>query len=304
MIKWRKMPRGARWFLFGIVVVFGATVALLFWPAGQLESGPLPQPNGYDDFVKAGTSVSPSSHEYRELSEVRLREVVVHNAESLKLLRAGLERECRVPLKFTTEDLRTHFPQLGKHKLLAQALLAESRLAELDGRTNDAARSCLDAIRFGHECGRGGLLIDHLVGLACEGVGRHQLVKIVSFLDAPTCRRAATQLESIGASRESPAEVLHVETAWSRRGGGLRGRIGGMIAYRSFNPAKTHFNRSYLPLLQAEIARQSQLALDLATRAYTLDHGKPPGTPADLVPTYLKNLPSSDQDKPAPAQAR
>jgi len=37
--------------------------------------------------------------------------------------------------------------------------------------------------------------------------------------------------------------------------------------------------------------KMRELTLDLATRAYELERGKPPASLADLVPDYLKAIP-------------
>src|SRR5689334_8080603 len=61
---------------------------------------PLPNPNGYDDLVKAGTMVSPNSVRVslERTNEAQLRSLVSTNADALALARVGLSRECRMPL--------------------------------------------------------------------------------------------------------------------------------------------------------------------------------------------------------------
>jgi hypothetical protein len=52
-------------------------------------------------------------------------------------------------------------------------------------------------------------------------------------------------------------------------------------------------HKTYLPKLQAQIGRQSQILIDLATRAYQLENGRPPANLNDLVPAYLKAIPQT-----------
>ena len=288
-MKW--VGSNARRILVALLLVLIAVGAFLLWPARTPTSEPVPSPNGYDDFVKAAALLAPATFELRDLADGELRDVVTQNRAALKLLRSGLEKECRVPVEYSTIYLNKHFPTLPRLKTLGYALLAEGRVAELDQRTNDAARCCLDAIRLGHEIARGGMMLDHVVGVACEWMGSSRLTKIVSALDAPECRFAIASLESIENKRESPDETLRIETAWARFRG-TKERISRMINSRSLDPVKLA-HRRYLIRLNAEIARQAQLRIDLARRAYELENGKPPASLDVLVPTYLKALPQS-----------
>jgi hypothetical protein len=60
-------------------------------------------------------------------------------------------------------------------KNLAQTLTAAGRLAELQSRPAEALSNYLDVMRFGIESGRGGFMIDALIGIAIEGMGRSHL---------------------------------------------------------------------------------------------------------------------------------
>ncbi len=262
----------------------------LFWPVRTPTAEPVPTPNGYDDFQKAAALLSRSTTIVpRDLAEEKLREMVTQDRPALKLLRAGLELECRVPVVYSTNYIDKHIPELSGHRLLAGALVAEGRVAELDQRTNDAARSYLDAIHLGHEAARGGMQIDHLMGVVCEAMGSSKLTKIASALNAKECRAAIATLESIENKRESPDETLRIERTFARSEG-MKQRISSMINTKSLDPVKQWY-RKYLVRLQGEIDRQSQLRVDLARRAYELEHGNPPADLHVLMPTYLKALP-------------
>ena len=279
----------ARRIILGLALVLVAAGVLLLWPSRTPVAESVPSPNGYDDFLKAAGFLSPTTFEFRDLAEGELRDMVTQNRAALKLLRSALERECRVPVEFSRNYIDKHFPELPGLKRLASALVAEGRVAELDQRTNEAARCYLDAIRLGHEAARGGMMIDHLVGVACEAMGSSKLTKIVPALTAKECRAAIATLESIENKRESPDETLRIERAWCRSEG-MQQRINSMINHKSLDPEK-QWHRRYLARLQGEIARQSQLRISLATRSYELENGNPPADLHVLVPTYLKALP-------------
>src|SRR5206468_3566895 len=137
----------------GAVLIFAAlVVALLYQPAPPAIV--LPNPNGYDDFVKAATIVVGTS-DWHTQDIAQLRLTVPQNANALALIRSGLKKECR-SAGYDPNALS----RLAEFKGLAYAFVAEAKLAEKEGRTNDAIRSYLDCIRFGEEFCRGGVLIE------------------------------------------------------------------------------------------------------------------------------------------------
>ena len=250
----------------------------------------LPNPNGYDDLVKAGAQVSEFQRNYRELSEPELRQVVVSNAPALDLMRTGLGHQCRVPIENSPDFMARHLPRLSIMKRLALALAAEGRLAETDGDTNRAVHCYVDAIRLGHEAGRDGLLIDAMVGLACEAIGMVPLEKAEGALSAADCRRVIQELQAIEARRQPAEETLRIERKWSHETFGFLMRVQGMIAARTSDPIGKIF-KSHATKVKAARARQSEILIALATRAFKLEKGRLPSSLSELVPDYLSALP-------------
>jgi hypothetical protein len=281
--------RRMRWFIAAAAAALVVLAVLLFWP---VRPSPviLPSPNGYDDIIKAGTLLVDLQGDYRQLAESELRQLVASNSPALQLLRAGLTRECRVPVKASQDYITTHFSRLPQPKRLALALAAEGKLAEIDGDTNRAARSYVDAIRLGHEAGRGGLLIDALVGLACEGIGAAQLEKAVHGLNPKDCRDLIQQLQVIDARRQPAEETLRIERKWSQETYGFSMRVGAMIAMRTWDPTGKSL-AGHLKRNGAARARQSRIIVALATRAFELEQGRLPAKLTELVPDYLLALP-------------
>lgn len=253
-------------------------------------STPLPSPNGYDDFMKAHTLLTANT-DFHGLSHDQLRVVVTQNAEALRLVRAGLTQECRVPLGYSQEDISQHMSGLASIKALAQALTSEGRLAELEHRTNDAARAYLDAMRLGHEATRGGLLIDGLVGIACEAIGLQSLRSCVTNLQAAECRAAIGELEAMEKKQEPFAAKLKTEKAWVRQTFPFYQRLFyGLM--RIFNGAAIKRDEQKMEQkFQAQENRRNHLLLSLASQAYELERGHRPRTVSELVPDFLKVVP-------------
>jgi hypothetical protein len=270
---------------FPFIVLFGFLVSQIVGPLPPIQ--PLPNPNGYDDFVKAGEMVSTNSWNYDSTNLEQLRETVAANAEALALARAGLSNECRVPLQFSKVFAENHIPDLVSVRRVAQAFIAQGRLAEMQNQFSDAAKAYLDAIRLGNESGRGGILIDAMIGAACDSLGVQQLQKITGELDAKSCRETAATLETLRAQRQTWNEIMQQESDWSRRTFGLRGQILKLFYHSRIK----HNFQLAIDTMKSTQKKEAQLLIDLAARANELDKGKPPANVADLVPDYLKSIP-------------
>ncbi len=261
---------------------------LLFWDAEPLPPiSPLPNPNGYGDLVKAGDIVSNDFDDYNELSLAKLRGLIGKDAGALQTARTGLEQQCHVTLDYSATS-SAHFDQLAALKRLAFAFAAEGRLAEMENRPGDAAKSYLEVIHLGNESARGGVIIDELVGIVIEAVGDENLHKLLVQLDAKTCRETAATLETLDSQRQTWNEVMQQERDWSRRAfPGIRYELVRLMERNSMQKINQHAEQQFDK--RRRITRQ--LIIDLAARAYELDKGHRPANVADLVPDYLKAIP-------------
>jgi hypothetical protein len=280
-----KARRVLYWIILLVVTVNLAIIAVVLLGDTTPPPKPLPNPNGYDDFVKAGAMLSGDPSNYRTFSEATLRDFVQTNAGAFKLLHLGLTRECRVPA-VTPTNLTVHFNELGRNKNLAFALMAEARLAELEHRTNDALRIDLDAERFSHEAARGGVMIDSLSAMACENTSLGALSRLSRELNAVQLREAAGALSDIDASSDTAQEVLDQEKAFSHKFGMMQ-RLAGFLS----SAQQKASIRNFLTKFHGAEKNRRRLILTLASRAYSLEHGGAPNSTSDIVPAYLKSIP-------------
>src|ERR1019366_10087385 len=126
-------------------------VALLAFTLGRAPARPppLPNPNGYDDFIKAGEAVLGNVGDWPDLDHDNLAALVSTNAEPLRLLRLGLTRQCVKPTDSALTNVAGGMNQLARMKRLVQLRGAEGRLREMENQPVDGARSYVDPIRFG-----------------------------------------------------------------------------------------------------------------------------------------------------------
>src|ERR1035437_9481334 len=148
------MFRNPRLLLLAFALAAGAVlVVLLASTIGRSPARPaLANPNGYDDFIKAGEAVLGDVSDWPVLDHDSLRDLVSTNAEPLRLLRLGLTRQCVMP---TDSALTNNYNLLIGMRRLAELLAAEGRLKEMENRPAEAAPSYVDALRYGNEMSRG-----------------------------------------------------------------------------------------------------------------------------------------------------
>jgi hypothetical protein len=269
--------------ILAVAVAIGGSVLIL---SRTPPPPPLPNPNGYDDFIKAAGMITDDFSDSDKMGEQKLRTLMTNNSAALQLARVGLTRQCRLPMGYSPTN-NPLLIGLSGMKRLAQALAAEGRLAELENRRDDAAESYLTIIRFGLEVGRGGLIINSLVGIAIETIGAARLEKLMPALDAKRCREVASALEAAEARRDSAAAILEQEREWARRVYGFKGVVARMVAFNSIRKTE----QGWAARLAAQEIRERRLIIDLAARAYEAEKGQRPGSVGDLVPGYLKSIP-------------
>jgi hypothetical protein len=267
-----------------VFVVVGIVAFLALRPLPPLA--PLPDPNAYDDLVKAGQLVSAVTVNYAKLGVPQLRAVVATNAAALALARDAIDNACRVPVRYSQNGPGNNY---DKFRRLAQAFAAEGRLAELDKHKDKAVECDLELIRLGADAARGGVLVDALIGSSIESIGSTDLAKLASQLDAQTCRDAAATLERVDAEKPSWDGVMKQENDWIRRTFGMRSIVVEFIFHQQMKRNGARTQKNYL----AEQLRLRRLELDLASRAYELEQGHHPASSADVVPEYLKAVPKS-----------
>ena len=212
------VPRALRNVLILLAVVFVAAIAvwLLYLQGGPPTSTALPNPNGYDDFMKAAMQIVGDPSSGPTLEESALNELVSTNAEALKLLRLGLSRRCSTPTDTIFTNFSAMMADLPNLKRLGQLLMAEGRLAELQGRRVDAANIYLDAIQLGNASSHGGCLINRLVAVAVERVGHSALVKVLPTLQCSEAKALMARMQTIDANRIAWAEVMKIENRFAR----------------------------------------------------------------------------------------
>ena len=281
------------WFgriVIGVVALLvGAWLFMFFTAHAARNRPPLPNPNGYDDFLAAANHLGSFSSRILLTNDIPLfEEILATNGPALAAFRRGLARECRVPLEFSDQYLGRHITELGRIKEIARLVIAEAAVARAHGRSQEATTMALEVVRYGHQLARGGVLIDDLIGAATTVIGVNDLRANMDRMDAQTAKRAAGELLELDAGREPFAAILNNERDLIRGlAPGLRGlflRGANWLDTRRDTRTVRHRHDQRRALLR-------MFAIELALHAHRLEKGSLPEALADLKPGFLKEIP-------------
>lgn len=267
-----------------------ALVTWILWPAPTPVSEPLPSPNGYDDFVRAGRLLVAFSPDYRKLPTDQLQAAVKSNEEPLRILRVGLGRDCRKPLEYTLSHFMATAKDLPTMKQLAQLVSAEGVLAEREERFRNAAVSHTDNMKLGAAMARGGLVIDHLVGIACEAIGIAGMERVFAKLAAQEARDMLGRILEVDRSANNPDDFIARDIMFAKRTSTIKDRLQAMWTHKTLAPENVGL-ASYRTKAQLNERRRRELAIRLASHIYQKETGTPPRQMSDLVPNILPTIP-------------
>jgi len=225
--------RGEKW-LLGMIMV-GLFAGIATWAGiNSLEKMPVvkipahkePSPNGYAYLVAAGkaavegpgantrlTGSQAPSHPEQWLIQPPSAATIAgdrpagsKNATALTLLRKGLSLPIMAP---EHNDIGT--PGWAGIRHLARATRDTAFVQASQGNYTLAAATALDGITMGERTINGGDVIDMLVGIACQALGRRAMWPTVAHLDAKTTREAAQRVASIDLHATPLSEILNEE---------------------------------------------------------------------------------------------
>lgn len=287
---WSSMKNSRRIFAgLGVVLAVGCFAVVISLNRKPATFPPLPSPNGYDDFTNASAIVTADVGDASGMDLEALQSCIRSNAAALELIRTGLSRKCSAPTEAMILNFTNMIYVLAGPRHLAQLLNGEGRLAELEGRTNDAVRSYLDCVRLGNEVSRGGFVINRLVGVACEAIGGSALSRLAPTLSHDASVVVIADLMTLDTNAVAWNEVMTNEKEFARHE--RRG---------SFNPVRLGIewwqSRAILKLAKTKhdmsAAKRQLIAAEIALRLHQAENGQPPSQLSDLVPRYLSRVPT------------
>jgi len=277
--------------LLGVTTTVGGFIYYRLVRKLPIPATDLPNPNGWNAFVRAGEKLQGLVPDPDVDSRAALAQFLTENQEVFSSVREGLESPSLMPLAWETQDPDVRF--IGRMGAVALGFRCEALVRADAGDFAGAAQSCVDCIQLARECSRGGLPTHQFVTESIELVGSEGLVRLLRGLDASTCRTAIEQLVYVDARRESAAEIVERGQLWTERNSNWEYRAGlaaGAMLLRPSTHARLEQDE------QRSDALRRLLIIALALRAFELDQGAPSRSIEDLVPEYLARIPLDPYD--------
>lgn len=285
-----------RWIIAALAVLALAASATGYLFFRKLRPEPLPNPNGYDDFVAAGRMIWREPPIGTNASIEECRAFLLTNRAALERGRAGLNRACWVPTDSSTTWRGRQNAEMMATRILTRAFCVEGNLARMEHRPGDAATSYLAAVNIGARLAHRGVIFDGSNATACEGEGELGIAAAMRDFDAALSRRVISELDHVQAEEEPSSEILKHENAWGAaqlRSLGLKGAI-----YFVEEAVKTGrlapddvTQRQSVAGYNNDLKWTMELKTKLAAHAYLLEHGRLATNWSELVPGYLKSVP-------------
>jgi len=298
----RRLARGVFILLALAIGAFPLLVLGKLLTPDPIPETTMPAPNAYDDFLSAANIVASTQLDGSLDLEVampkQISAEVAKCAKAYELIDDALDKPCVVPVdySFSTGDLP--MDHLMSLRAVARALNGKGKLAELEGRNDDAAECYQDAIQFGYAIRRGGLLVDALVGMVCAGFGTSELYRTRDKLSPDEFDRCIALFSKIDAADEPYDDVWYRDRVWSQRAYGWYGHLQQFLTdvadhrYEFFFISSDQYSLTYW----TNQATLRLLICELALAQFHQDKGRWPESLNELVPKYVSKVPVDPLD--------
>ena len=284
--------------LFGLSVV-AIVAGLVVLSSSRSGSPPIPNPNGYDDLVRAGASIKgawPKGGDWKGADLAESRAFVDANQPALALARRGLGRDGLANFADSQDGFAVQMDQSGQIRSLSRLMLAEARIAEKDGRFGDAARVDFEILEAGQVTTQGALAGTATLGWVIQWQALEQLRRLRDHLSARELRPMIRHLERLD-QRRTPVKALvdrwerwqvHAFPWWHR----LPMWLSGMIAQ----------GRADQPMMLGESRNRAErslryLLIEWAIHVQHEETGRWPRSIAEMVPSILTAEPIDSATK-------
>ncbi|MCI0335695.1 MAG: hypothetical protein L0228_21015 [Planctomycetes bacterium] len=296
----------ARFAVVAGVVTFAAfpcfVLSKLLTP-DPLPNTSLPTPNGYDDLLAAGRLVSATkfsggaggNFDYETATQKELAAEVAKSEPSYERLTIGLSRPCLVPIEYYAGDL----PDIIQFRALARSVAGKARLAELEGRFDDAADAYIQVMTLGYVAPRGGLIIDGMVGVAMTSFGTPGIYRARKQLSLAKVGACIDALARLDANDEPYRDIEYRDRVWVQRSSGWHGHLAQLltdIADHDWGVPQLLGVDGYETVFAKRKAEVRLLISELALTRFHHDHDRWPAALAELVPKYLPAIPADPFD--------
>jgi hypothetical protein len=293
--RWRR-----RLILIGLVV--GISWSIFAFRASQSSSPlKLPDPNGYDDLVRAGRSRMGDWPNKGDLAKAKMDEIrpfVEANQKCLELARVGLSRECLVPIEDTQDGLSNHFEASGRVRDVTRIFGLKARVLEADGRVSEAAEILGEVLELGQVATQGGMASDAQMGWVVQEIAIGRLRNLRDKLSVEDCKAILRDLDSLDHRRVTEKALLDRWARWYQ--GSFHPLTRTMMKWNGIEAVGRSDNSGIVRKSRDQIERAMHYyQVELAIHLFHEKKKAWPRSLQDLVPAYLASVPlDSNTGKP------
>ena len=262
----------------------------------------VPEDNGWYDYARAvdimqaedrpvarhGPGRAPLEPGPEELAE--WKNAVEANADVLALIAEGVAKESVIPPQ---EALQFDRSRLNGARSLSIFLVIVARYRVATDDRMAAAKELANAVEYGQDIMRGGILIHRLVGIACEAIALSNIHDLVMnhVLDAEALRLLAARLDEIAKQRPPLSTTAVMEQRY------MVGNIDTLVAHMVDSEEAPQAWRDTLAADREAPKRQtlgaSKQLIEMADQPYweatEVEIEVPPGPlPADMLRALLQ----------------
>ncbi|MHB9133079.1 MAG: hypothetical protein ACYDBB_18580 [Armatimonadota bacterium] len=211
--------------------IIGFFVLSLYCVQVSADAVKPPTPNAFDYYQRAGAEIGKGQtiSDVTKLSLQEKRSLLQKYARVFDILQEGYRYPCQMP---TVRSLDTKMPYLLQARYLTRLCVAKSDVNMADRKWFAAAASGIDAVYLGKDFSHGTVMIGHLVGIACQSMGRKCAWGALPHLSAEEAKALGVRMQSIIDNTTPYAEVLSEEKCW------------GLAVMQDFLDHPDHFRRT------------------------------------------------------------
>jgi hypothetical protein len=283
--------------IFLTIVAPGASLYVYMSTTPRPTVTAVPKPNAYELLLEAGRKLNLKDAPFldpQETSGDTLALIISKNQTLLDSIHLDAKHESQVPLTYHRREIDAVSSNVAVVRQLGRTLMGEANFQEFKGRTEQATEASLDTLRIAALSERGGLIINSLVGIAVSGVGVGRLHQQIPLLDARQCRAIGAVVQKLEHDLQPIEDVIGRDRLWCRIAFGWRGQAA--VLADQFDGRATP---GYEATIHADLRRSAfyrLLIVQLAVRAFQLEHQRLPDSLDQLVPDYLSKLPTDPYD--------
>jgi hypothetical protein len=202
--------------IVGLLALFVAYLTNNRPPNLAIPAPTPPANNAYNDFVAAARIIGniphkapasmPSPPTTRAGLLAASAACTKDAGPGLDIMRQGFAKQCQAPVTRTFADLG--FQEMARFREVERTITGVRLYYELTNRPGKAADAALDGEELAVMFPRGGVLIDSLVGIACEAISLNRFEPLLPKLSKAELAHVAHRLDAIAAKRVPWSDVI------------------------------------------------------------------------------------------------